>query len=109
MSESNTVQLIEEFRNCLSYDRLEELADELAETPSDLATEALIERLGSERVQSDPDVESAVCDALVKHGVMQQLGNLRYRFLDTMPAQARNALAKHRQTVPSKKYGTVPT
>ena len=47
------------------------------------AIEALIDRLVGERVQGDPDVESAVCDALVKLGVMRTNGdNLRYKFLD---------------------------
>ena len=79
-TKGDTASLIEEFRNSLRSQQLQELADVLADTPGDDVTAALLERLGSDQVQDDPDVENAVCTALVKRGIMRELGNLNYRF-----------------------------
>lgn len=76
--------LIDELKECQEFHRLEQLADLIGELGDETAIEALLDRLAGERVQADPDVETAVCDALVRLGIMRTDGkNLLYKFLDT--------------------------
>lgn len=75
--------LLSEFKTCQDFARLEVLADQIGDSGDQSAVEFLLDRLGGERVQGDPDVEAAVCDALVKLRVMRTDGvNLRYKFLN---------------------------
>ncbi len=99
-----TADLIAEFESCQDSQRLEGLADRLGETGDALAIEPLLYRLGDCRVQEDQDVEDAVCGALVKHGVMQRLGNLNFRFLDesSLSTDVLDLLKKHKELIPSK-------
>lgn len=60
---------------------LEALADEVARLRTPEAAPALLQRLVGARVHDDPDVEDAVCSALVELGHMERLGNLSFRFI----------------------------
>jgi hypothetical protein len=60
--------------------RLETLADLVTPKAEPAVTSALLWRLGDSIVQDDPDVEDAVCSALVRLSVMDQLGNQRFGF-----------------------------
>ena len=60
--------------------RLEALADQLGANHDPSAIGALLWRLGGSIVQDDPDVEDAVCGALVSLAVMRPVGNQRFVF-----------------------------
>ena len=96
--------LLVELRAAVQGRRIEELADRLARTGDIRAIEPLIGRLGDLPVQEDPDVEDAVCAALVDLGVMHRDGNLLFAFEPdgALSSQARAALRKHEQSVPRK-------
>ena len=97
-------QLIAEFMECQDFGKLEELADKLGEARDSRAIEPLLSRLGGDRVQEDRDVEDAVCGAFVKLGVMKQIGNLSFRFLDDalLPEGVDSLLEKYRPWIPSR-------
>jgi len=82
---------------------LEELADVAATNQDSRLVEPLIGRLTEERVRADDDTFAAVCDALTALGVMEQLGNLNYKFrsTDLMPAEAVAALKQSAPHLPS--------
>ena len=79
---SNLEEIIGEFKKSQNFQRIEELADIIGDIGDRRAIEPLLYRLGDTYVQEDPDVEDAVCEALVKLGVMRKIGNLNYKFLD---------------------------
>ena len=60
----SSMSLFEEFKACQDFQRLEELADALGDSGDKKAIEALLYRLGDERVQEDRDVEDAFCGHL---------------------------------------------
>lgn len=64
----------------------------------------LLGRLGDATTLDDPDVEDAVCGALVALGVMEQRGNLDFALCpaDVLPAAAREALAASPVGVPGR-------
>lgn len=64
--EINLISLIAEFRECQNFERLEKLADIIGNAGNKEAIKPLLYRLGDDHVQDDPDVEDAVCTALVK-------------------------------------------
>lgn len=74
--------LIQEFKSCRQYERLEELSDIIGKSGYKGAIPSLISRLGDDKVRADPDAESALCDALVELGAMRRMGNLTYQFKD---------------------------
>jgi hypothetical protein len=94
--------LIENFRKEQDLEEIERLADDLGESGDKAAIDVLVSRLGDGRVQTDDDTRDAICSALVRLGVMSQLGNLTYRFRsdEEMPAEGRVAIATHIQTIP---------
>jgi uncharacterized protein with von Willebrand factor type A (vWA) domain len=81
LSKKDVVSIIDEFSRAKDFSEIERLADELGDFSDDRASEALIRRLSDIQVQEDPDVEDAVCSALVKLGLMKKLGNLNFRVL----------------------------
>jgi hypothetical protein len=83
---------------------LETLADELATTGATQAVHPLVLRLTESIVQDDPDVETAVCEALVTLGVMTSSGNLSYAFRPDaeLDADARRAVTALRATLPAR-------
>lgn len=96
--------LITEFKESQDSERIEALADKLGETDDRQVIEPLLYRLGDSRVQEDPDIEDAVCTALVRLGVMQKLGNLNFRFVDesSMPEGIMNLIKKYERWIPRK-------
>jgi hypothetical protein len=61
---------------------IESAADQLGSKGDRRAIRPLLMRLGDSRVQEDPDVEDAVCRALVALDVMGCSGNLSFSLLD---------------------------
>ena len=57
---------------------IEAVADELGTVRDRRAIRPLLMRLGDSRVQDDPDIEDAVCRALLALGVMRCAGNLSF-------------------------------
>jgi hypothetical protein len=57
---------------------IELVADELNAARDRRAIRPLLMHLGDPRVQDDPDVEDAVCHALIALGVMRSTGNLTF-------------------------------
>jgi hypothetical protein len=86
---------------------LEALADDLAATGAREAVHPLVVRLTGSFVQDDPDLECAVCDALVALGAMRWFGNLRYAFRPDheLCDEARRALSELRPFLPARYLG----
>lgn len=104
ISNSELETILYEFADCRDLRRLEELADRIGVIGDQRAIEPLLQRLGDDHVQEDPDVEDAVCDALVKLGTMRKIGNLNYRFLPNtqLPNGVSEILVQLRQLIPRK-------
>ena len=97
--------IVEAFRSARDLDDIEDCADSLGKTCERsrlAAVDALLYRLGDEPVQEEPDVEDAVCRALVRLGVMQQKGNLSFTlFPDAFLSHAiRKLVRKHAMSIP---------
>jgi hypothetical protein len=107
-SVSNVDDLLQQFRATSDLETLEQLADRLGESGDRRAVTTLLYRLGDLPVQEDRDVEDAVCDALVRFGVMRKLGNLTFEFNppETLPEEVRQWLDSHRLIVPRKYFGS---
>ncbi len=95
---------INAFRAAREPRELEELADRLrliARSADDNEridiAKALLERLPGDYVQDDDDVLDAVCGALTEIGVMDCLGNLRFRFRPIQ--ELSDQLASHIQEI----------
>jgi hypothetical protein len=73
--------LLQEFERTNDPRRIEALADRIGASGAPGAVRALLWRLGDWPVQEDPDVEDAVCGALVRLGVMRSRGNQTFAFL----------------------------
>jgi hypothetical protein len=99
-------EILNEFRVCQDFQRLEVLADLIGQEGDARAIPALFARLGDDRVKEYPDVEDAVCGALVKLGVMRKLGNLNFKLTDlaTMDVEINRSLEKFRQWIPTKYF-----
>ncbi|MBV9850097.1 MAG: hypothetical protein JO250_10530 [Armatimonadetes bacterium] len=99
-------KMIDEFLNTKDATRIEQLADALGNEFDARSVDPLLLRLGDLPVQEDPDLECAVCDALVRFGVMQKLGNLNYRFLpaENLPPVARVAVYNNYVRLLPRKY-----
>ena len=88
-----------EIRTTRDRQRLERLADETA-APDSARASALLERLLDSFVRDDADTETAVCDALVRQGLMVKHGNLNYQLT---PAGSETAAAL--RWPPPERYG----
>jgi hypothetical protein len=102
----DAVRMIEEFRHATDLQKIEQLADNLADGGERRAIGPLLYRLGDFQVQADPDVEDAVCGALVKFGVMLRLGNLNFRFEhdSKLDVQVRKMFEEYRVWIPRKYF-----
>lgn len=98
--------LIEKFRNTNNLTELENIADQLGTIGNERAIESLLYRLGDNQVQEDPDVEDAVCDALVKLGIMTRIGNLNFRFINSslMKKDFLAIIEKYKRSIPNKYF-----
>lgn len=99
-----TNSLIENFARAQDTSEIARLADDLGAAGDPAAIDILIYRLGDNNIQSDPDLEDAVCSALVRLRVMEKCGNLNYTFYpeEDSSSEARVALQKHTQLIPGK-------
>jgi hypothetical protein len=104
--EINLISLIAEFRECQDFKRLEKLADRIGNAGNKEVIEQLLYRLGDDHVQDDPDVEDAVCTALVKLGVMRTMGNLNFRFLEKslLPSGVLELLEEYISLIPRRYF-----
>lgn len=95
-------RLIDAFSTAIHPTQIEQQADLLRLLGDERAVPALLERLCESRVNNDPDVEDAVCGALVAFGIMERLGNRRFclRRDDQLTPGARQALTERRAFVP---------
>jgi hypothetical protein len=98
--------LIEEFLKSPDIQRMEQIADQLAEIGERDAIDPLLYRLGDIQVQEDPDVEDSVCGALSKLKVMQKLGNQNFRFVDKskMAPEIITLIEEYRIMIPQKYF-----
>jgi hypothetical protein len=80
MSVDTKWHLLQEFERTNDLRRIEVLADRIGASGDPQAVRVLLLRLGEWPVQEDPDVEDAVCGALVRLGVMHSRGNQTFAF-----------------------------
>lgn len=87
-------------------DEIEALADDLGATADERAVGPLVSLLGASRVNDDPDLEDAVCSALVRLGAMRRHGNLNYSFVDParLGYESAAALRRLRPTLPGRYF-----
>jgi hypothetical protein len=74
-------ELLQEFERTNDPRLIEALADRIGASGDERAVQALVSRLGDWPVRENPDVEDAVCGALVALGVMRSSGNQSFAFL----------------------------
>lgn len=105
-AKDSVLQMIAEFAAATSLERIEHLADKLAASGDMRAAAPLIERLGDAQVQSDSDVEDAVCGALVDLGIMKRLGNLTFCFVDesALPSSVTTVISANKLSIPTKYF-----
>jgi hypothetical protein len=86
--------LIDAFSTATHPVQIEQRADLLRLVGDERAVPVLLGRLCESRVNDDPDVEDAVCGALVALGVMERRGNQRFyvRSDEHLTPRARQAL-----------------
>jgi DNA-binding winged helix-turn-helix (wHTH) protein len=94
--------VIDAFATAFHPLQIEQRADLLRLLGDERAVPVLLSRLCESRVNDDPDVEDAVCGALVKFGVMRCLGNRRFRMRPegNLSSDARAAFAERRAVIP---------
>lgn len=98
-------EMVEAFRGAEHMEEIEDLADNLgkaAERTRNAAVDVLLYRLRDDPVQEEPDVEDAVCRALVRLGVMQDRGNLTFSLVpdEFLSHAMRQVVKKHSMTIP---------
>jgi hypothetical protein len=101
---ASVFSLIEEFRRTTDLQKMEIIADELGRAGDRQAIDILLYRVGDMQVQEDGDVQDAVCGALVKLGVMRQIGNLSFVIEsdEKLSAEAKAMINKHKMVIPRK-------
>lgn len=87
-------------------DEIEALADGLGATGDTRAVGPLVSLLAAGRVNDDPDLEDAVCSALVRLGAMRRHGNLNYSFVDPsrLTVEGGAALRRLRPLLPGRYF-----
>jgi hypothetical protein len=87
---------------------IEELADRLGAARDRRAIRPLLTRLGDCHVQADPDLEDAVCHALMALGVMCSCGNLSFslRPRQDLPDDVVGAIRELAGVIPWRYFGT---
>jgi hypothetical protein len=87
---------------------IELVADQLGGAGDRRAIRPLLMRLGDCRVQEDPDVEDAVCCALVALEVMDCSGNLSFSFLrpEVLAGEVADTIRELAGMIPRRYYGT---
>ncbi len=87
---------------------IELIADHLGEAGDPRAIRPLLARLGDCQVQEDPDVEDAVCRALMSLGVMCSSGNLRFslRPRRDLPDDVVDTIRDLAATIPWRYFGS---
>jgi hypothetical protein len=100
--------LIALFTQATQPREIELLADHLGDLGDPRAIRPLIMRLGDCQVQEDPDVEDAVCRALIALGVMRSSGNLSFslRPRNTLTDDVAETIRQLAGMIPWRYYGT---
>ncbi len=93
-SDTNDLKFIE-----VAVDRL----SKFEKTPGIISS--ILYRIGDDRVQEDPDVEDAVCEALVKLGIMKRTGiNQMYKIVAQQDPDIQNVLDHLKRRIPLKYF-----
>jgi hypothetical protein len=100
--------LVARFPEATRPHEIELIADYLGEAGDPLAIRPLLMRLGDCRLQEDPDVEDAVCRALMALGVMCSSGNLTFslRPRQHLGDDAAETVRELAGTIPWRYFGT---
>jgi hypothetical protein len=100
--------LIALFAETTQAREIELIADHLGGAGDTRAIRPLLARLGDCQVQEDPDVEDAVCRALMALGVMQSSGNLSFslRPRRSLPDDVVETIRELAATIPWRYFGT---
>ena len=87
---------------------IEQAADELNAARDRRAIRPLLMHLGDRQVQDDPDVEDAVCHALISLGVMCSTGNLSFslRPRRVLPDDVVETIRELAAVIPWRYFGT---
>ena len=104
----DVTKLIEIFLNAKRGEEIERIADGFSDPTDMRPVLALMYRLGDSIVREDPDVEDAVCSALVRRGIMECRGNQTFQFRsrEVLPAEALDALTKYAGYIPNKYFSS---
>ena len=99
--------LIALFAQATQPREIEVIADHLGDAGDRRAIRPLLARLGDCQVQEDPDVEDAVCRALMSLGVMCSSGNLSFtlRPRRALPDDVVDAIRELAATIPWRYFG----
>jgi hypothetical protein len=108
LSEQSVEEVIARLDAATNPREIEMIADQLRVYGDNRAIEPLLHRLGDERVQSDPDVEDAVCRALMALGVMCSSGKGRFslRPRGVLSDDAIEAIGASAGLIPWRYFGT---
>ena len=101
-------ELIVRFIATTNPREIEVLADLLGAAGDRRAVRPLLMRLGDSKVQEDPDVEDAVCRALIALDVMRGHGNLSFclRSRDELCASDAASIGELLGVIPWRYFGT---
>jgi hypothetical protein len=108
LSEQSVEEVIARLDAATNPREIEMIADQLRVSGDHRAIRPLLRHLGDGRVQDDPDVEDAVCRALMALGVMCSTGNggFRLRPRGVLADEAVEAIGESAGLIPWRYFGT---
>jgi hypothetical protein len=108
LSEQSVEEVIARLDAATNPREIEMVADQLRVCGDNRAIKPLLRHLGDGRVQDDPDVEDALCRALMALGVMCSSGNGRFslRPRGVLSDDAIEAIGESAGLIPWRYFGT---